>query len=167
MGDTVELGSNVDLIFDYNFPPSFSLANLKSKELEEARLNDIDIGVTVIPSGFSARNQDGSRWYKTAQFKDGNLIEQVRFEFYAAESIPLQLGSNNNSDAQEAVCGFHIVLDVMGLVINSFFLPVKLVESLPNNVPSAIYHPLVLDLDNLNKRISRFKENFGLASDHA
>jgi chaperonin GroEL len=130
-GDLVEYGADVDLIFDYDTPPPEALAEIESLDLEQARDTDTTFGISVVPRGFTFRDQ---QWHKVGHFHGGRLVEEVRFrlravhaeEIVEAEDAPRE-ADNGNSEFRT---GFYISFSFKGYVQCTFPLAVRLVHSI-------------------------------------
>lgn len=140
-GRLVRYGADVDLIFEYAFPPAVGVIGTveRGEKLEEVRRAMTPLGVFVAPVGFSFRDE-GDAGFRVMNFYDGGArSDKLRFELRAAASHA----------PPEA--GFHVVFEVQGSVIYQFFLPVRLVPDLPEpGGEEAELPPLLLDLDRFD-----------------
>jgi chaperonin GroEL len=133
VGDKVQLGSDVDLVFNYSIPGLTALAELKGKELENVLQQDLDLGIAITPKGFTFRDET---WHRVASFYHGKLKTPIRFR--------LKAGRKQIDDA-----GFYITLDVQGYVIYQFHLGVELVTSTEGLKPKHFKREIDLDLNKL------------------
>jgi hypothetical protein len=127
-GNVVKYNSNVDLIFNYDVPEDEALATIQGQGLNWVKEQDLDLGISVTPKGFSFRD---NRWYQVAEFRDGELKEPIRFF--------LKASNQESSDA-----GFYISFDVDGYILYQFHLSVELVRSVESGGKSS---PLRQDLN--------------------
>lgn len=165
-GDIVKFGTDVNLIFDYEIPPTEALAWVSGEKLEKVRRSDADLGITVIPKGFAFREKERGPWHKVARFREGHLLQKVRFELRAIDA-PLDLTGNDNTQATNSadiaafpnkpVYGFYIAFDIRGHTLHEFFLSVRLVPSLMNIPSEALITHKALEID-LDKFLKRAKE---------
>jgi hypothetical protein len=128
-GDAVVVGSDVDLVFEYSVPRADALTVVDGWKLREAASRDLDLGVTILPRGFTWREEV---WTALASFRGGQLLAPVRFA--------LRAGARRIEDA-----GFHVSLDVDGCPLYQFFIRVRLVPALEPD--DALYTPVAFDLD--------------------
>jgi hypothetical protein len=133
VGDKVQLGSDVDLVFNYSIPGLTALAELKGKELERVLQQDLDLGIAITAKGFTFRDET---WHRVASFHQGKLKNPIRFL--------LKAGRKEIDDA-----GFYVTLDVQGYVIYQFHLGVELVASTENLKPKHFRREIDLDLGKL------------------
>jgi len=133
VGDKVQLGSDVDLVFNYSIPDVTALAEFKGKELEQVLRQDLDLGIAITPKGFTFRDET---WHRVASFYQGKLKNPIRFL--------LRAGRKEIDDA-----GFYITLDVQGYVIYQFHLGVELVASTEGLKPKHSWREIDLDLGKL------------------
>lgn len=132
-GNAVRCGTDADLIFNYDPPPPEALATLKARDVEEVRRQGGELGVGVIPVGFTLRE---GPWHQTATFENGRIKEPLSFKLRASE-VP-------HDDAL-----LHIIFDKKGRVIYEFDLSVRCVTDLSSTSPFGERRPLDLDLDEL------------------
>jgi hypothetical protein len=133
-GNCVVLGSDVDLVFKYDFPSQDILVEVLGEKLNRIRKQNVDLGIAVVGKGFSFSDPDKT-WYKKAKFREGRMVEPVRFNLKAADE-PV-----NGS-------GFYISFDVRGYVLYQFHLAVHLVsKDAIKNIVSSARRVLDLDLD--------------------
>lgn len=150
-GDAVQFGTDVDLIFNFAVPPVSVLALMRGEGLERVRRSDADLGISVIPKGFSFRDADAD-WYKVASFRGGNLKEPVRFLLRARDeeqkkSAQAEDAADDPNSLPVLKTGFHIIFDMNGVKLYDFPIPVRLVRSLDEVGEAATRRPLMLDLD--------------------
>lgn len=152
LGRQIVYGTKVDLVFSYGIPPSTSVVDIEGKDLEEARLSDDgELGISVIPMGLVYCNKDKPEWYKVAKFNKGEMLKDLRFNFCAL---------NNPDELKNQTCGFNIRIDTRGLLVHAFFLKVKLVEDINENIEKEFERPIHLDLDSIKKRAENFESQF-------
>jgi Leucine-rich repeat (LRR) protein len=142
-GTQVKCDTAVDVVFGCGEPPPLTtLAKLAGKKLQKAILESADLGITLIPRGFTFR--DGS-FFKIAKFRQKKLEEPIRFLLQAnAKPVP---------DANLYFC-----FDRGGIILYEFNLAVAVVMSLDTAPSAAQGLPLNLDLDEvLNEQIEEGK----------
>jgi hypothetical protein len=159
-GNTVQKGSEVDLVFDYAVPKIDSDIIIKGKELNKARETDATLGLMVSPRGFTFKDEKESG-YRQIQFKDGYLADgTVRFHLKAFDLISYQrafvdsdseIKETNQEEFENPIysTGFHVAFDVNSVQVYRFFLPVKLVDKITEK--DRLVQPLSFDLDKLNE----------------
>ncbi|HEX7773422.1 MAG TPA: hypothetical protein VF435_13445, partial [Pyrinomonadaceae bacterium] len=117
-GNVVEFGADVDLVFDYGAFTDKAIGTVTGTPIDKARETDSEFGISVIPIGFKFRKTD-KRWYKVARFRDGKLLEQVRFLLQAPKQA-----------TTESDTGFQVTFYFLGHAQYSFSIPTRLVRSL-------------------------------------
>ncbi|HEY6801948.1 MAG TPA: chaperonin GroEL [Pyrinomonadaceae bacterium] len=147
VGDKVEFGSNVDLVFNYSIPSETTLAELKGKELDRVLKEDLDLGISITPKGFIFRDDT---WHRIASFRQGKLQKSIRFL--------LQAGRKRSDDA-----GFYVTFDVQGYVIYQFHLSVELVTSTAGLQAGSFKRTIDLDLGQLLVEKKTAAEALGIA----
>jgi chaperonin GroEL len=133
VGDKVQLGSDVDLVFNYSIPDLTAFAELKGKELQRVLQQDLDLGIAITAKGFTFRDET---WHRVASFYQGKLKNPIRFL--------LRAGRKEIDDA-----GFYVTLDVQGYVIYQFHLGVELVASTEGLKPKHFRREIDLELGKL------------------
>jgi chaperonin GroEL len=133
VGDRVERGSDVDLVFDYAIPGEKTFAQLKGKELDKVLAQNLDLGIAVTPKGFSFRNDV---WHQVASFHRGRLKKRLRFL--------LRASLEETSEA-----GFYVTFDIGGYIIYQFHLSITLVQSITSITPVPLQKELDLDLNKI------------------
>lgn len=167
-GNSVQKGSEIDLVFDYGIPEDNPVAFVRGKEIELIRGESLDktrntdsaVGLMVSPRGFTFTDENESG-YRKIHFKDGKIAEgAVRFHlkafdsksykkaFYAAD-WEIKETKRENLESPIYSTGFHIAFDVGGVQVYRFFLPVKLVGKITES--AGLVKPLSFDLDKLNE----------------
>jgi hypothetical protein len=121
LGDAVEYGAEVDLVFNYAVPPPEALVAFWGERFEKVLRGEAEVSITVIPEGFTFR--DGV-WLRTAKFSGGVLREPVRFYLQA---------SNVSVDDP----GFFVILSLYESVLYQFPISVRLVPRLDAAGPRA------------------------------
>jgi hypothetical protein len=167
-GNSVQKGSEIDLVFDYGIPEDNLVAFVKGKEIELIRGESLDkmrktdsaVGLMVSPRGFTFTDEKESG-YRQIHFKDGKFAEgAVSFHLKAFDSKSYRKAfsisdkeiKETNRDKPESLIystGFHIAFDVNGIQVYRFFLPVKLVSRITKK--ESLVQPLSFDLDKLNE----------------
>ncbi len=159
-GNSVQKGSDVDLVFDYAIPKGDSVVFIKGKEFDKARKTDAALGLMVSPRGFTFIDEKESG-YIQIHFKDGKFAGgAVRFHLKAFDSKSYkkafsvsdkEIKETNHEKFESPIysTGFHIAFDVNGVQVYRFFLPVKLVGKVIKN--DSLVQPLSFDLDKLNE----------------
>jgi chaperonin GroEL len=135
-GNVAEFGADVDLVFDYGALTEKAIGTVKGSPIDEARDTGAEFGISVIPIGFTFR-EDDKRWYKVARFSEGKLLEQVRFLLKAHEQAPI-----------ESETGLSVTFYFLGHAQYAFSIPIRLVRSLNEaaaTLPRA--QPIEIDLD--------------------
>jgi hypothetical protein len=133
VGDKVQLGSDVDLVFNYSIPDVTAFAELKGKELERVLRQDLDLGIAITAKGFTFRDET---WHRVASFYQGKLKNPIRFL--------LRAGRKEVDDP-----GFYVTLDVQGYVLYQFHLGVELVASTEGLKARHFRREIDLDLGKL------------------
>lgn len=151
-GNAVEFGTLVDLVFGYDVPPRDAAAIIYGNILNQARLNNLSLNITVIPVGFSFTDAPGNSYSRRISFKNGLMTEAARFRFRAAKRETLtEISEQNNREISykdKPETGFHIIFNVRGLTFEQLFLPVRLVDSIESDSQIRFdYEPLRFDLD--------------------
>ena len=135
-GDVVEFGADVDLVFDYGALTAKAIGTVKGTPIDQARETGAEFGISVIPVGFTFRKTD-KRWYKVARFRDGKLLEQIRFLLKAQKRV-----------TTEADTGLYVTFYFLGHAQYSFSIPIRLVRSLREAEGTlAPAHRIEIDLD--------------------
>jgi hypothetical protein len=135
-GDVVEFGADVDLVFDYGALTAKAIGTVKGTPIDQARETGAEFGISVIPVGFTFRKSD-KRWYKVARFRDGKLLEQIRFLLKAQKQA-----------TTEADTGLYVTFYFLGHAQYSFSIPIRLVRSLREAEGTlAPAHRIEIDLD--------------------
>ncbi len=122
-GDAVEFGADVDLVFDYGKLTEEALGGVKGSALNEAIKTGTEFGISVIPIGLSFRKTDD--WYKVGRFKEGKLIEQIRFRLKAHDEKTLVADNTGKAET-----GLVVTFYFLGHAQYSFPIPIRLVKSL-------------------------------------
>jgi hypothetical protein len=152
-GDAVEFGTLVHLVFDYDVPPDLSAALLRGGLPEKARQENLQLGLTIVPVGFSFEDQPESSNSRVVEFENGEIIKKARFKFRAAsrevfEGIRKNQNPHNKFAPTES--GFYIIFNIKGLTVEQFFLPIRLVDSIEADIETqTAYVPQMFDLDEL------------------
>ena len=115
-GNVVEFGAEADLVFDYGALTEKAIGTVKGTPIDKARETGAEFGISVIPVGFTFRRFD-KRWYKIARFRDGKLLEQIRFLLKAGDQATTE-------------SGFNVTFYFLGHAQYSFSIPITLVRSL-------------------------------------
>ncbi|MBV9958266.1 MAG: CHAT domain-containing protein [Acidobacteria bacterium] len=133
-GERVKCESEVDLVFNYGVASNNALAIIKqAEELDKARQQNGELGLSVIPTGFTFRDE---AWFRKIKFVEGNLEAPVSFKL-RADAQPVK-----NS-------GFYIIFDRNGFVLYEFHLKVELVSALDEPALVSARVPVNLNLDEL------------------
>jgi hypothetical protein len=159
-GNTVQKGSEVELVFDYAVPTVDAFIKLIGKELEKAREKDLTLGLMMSPRGFWFTDEKESG-FRQINFKNGRIIDgAVSFHLKAFDSKTYEkaftisddekIENKNKEDAAPIYAtGFHIAFDVNGVQVYRFFLSVMLVGKITEH--ERLGQPPTLDLDMLNE----------------
>ncbi len=158
-GNAVEYGSDVDLIFNYARVEREVIAVLEGGGLELARTTSADLGITVIPRGFTFREED-PKWYKVARFRGGRMEEPVRFKLRAAsedltaKTVDPQPASKDAPPRLKT--GVQIIFELDGVTLYQFALAIRLVRSIADVEKSKRPGPpIVLNLDKSVERAQK------------
>jgi hypothetical protein len=117
-GTQVILGSEFDLVFNYEELPLDALAEIYGERLEKLlKLETAGIEITILPQG-GLRLKNDRAGFGRANFAKGRLSQPVRFTLTAPPEAP-------DTDA-----GIHISLSLNGLRLRAFFLDIHLVKEL-------------------------------------
>ena len=146
IGNVVEFGADVDLVFDYGALTDRAMGIVTGTPIDKARETGSEFGISVIPIGFKFRKAD-KRWYKVARFRGGKLLEQIRFLLKAHDKA-----------TTEADTGLCVTFYFLGHAQYSFSIPILLVRSLHDaaaTLPRA--RRISIDLDK-HIRAARFGE---------
>lgn len=170
-GDAVQFGTNIDLLFNYAALDREVLAVMQGRELERARKTNADLGITVIPKGFSFRSGD-SEWYKVARFRGGRLEKPVRFLLRAIEEEDADKAPGVEMTAEQSLpvlrTGFQIIFEMNGITLYHFPLAVRLVRSIAEvEEPVQPRPPLMLNLDKAVARVEKALEVIKKATEAA
>jgi len=156
LGNFVQYGTNVTLIFNYGVPTEAVAAILNATKLDRARESKAILGITIGPVGFTFREENDSS-YRQMRFYEGSTVsDQVRFALRAMdepmprnflEKVPVA------GDAPSLLKpGFHIIFDVRGYILYQFFLEVHLVSTLLDlKHQTRLMSPIELNLDELGQ----------------
>lgn len=111
-GDAMLVHSDADLVFSYDVPPVSVLALAESPGLDQARNTNVDITIRLTPrqnisviGGFTG----------VAQFRNGRLLEPVRFRIKAGELAPV-------------IGLIHVDFAVKGETVHQMELSIRVVE---------------------------------------
>ncbi|MBI3797522.1 MAG: winged helix-turn-helix domain-containing protein [Deltaproteobacteria bacterium] len=133
-GNTIQCGALADLIFNYGGLSSETIAKLAAKKLNQLREVNGELGVLVIPRGFTFFDDV---WRCTVKFHEGKLEKPAEFHLKAT-----------NKPTEDA--GVHVLFDTQGCILYEFDIPLRVVESIADMVDSSFAHtPLELDLDEI------------------
>jgi len=146
-GNVVEFGADVDLVFDYGALIDRALGTVTGSAIDEARETGAEFGISVSPVGFTFREVN-KPWYKVAQFRDGKLLEEIRFLLKA-----------NQQATTATETGLYVTFYFLGHAQYSFPIPIRLVRSLNDaeaTLPRA--QPIEIDLDKHLKAAMRGEE---------
>jgi len=158
----VQFGTNVDLVFNYALVDRAVVAVVRGADLDRARLTDANLGITVIPKGFTFREED-SDWYKVARFRRGRLEKTVSFKLRAIDEAAAEMVGDPEVVAEDALpilkTGFQIIFEINGVTLYNFPLAVRLVASIAaDKATKTTRPPLVLDLDKSAQRARKALE---------
>lgn len=122
-GQACVVDGDVDLVFFLGEVRAGALARLEGECLEAARRRGGHLGVMVVPMGFDLRADCPCR--QTAQLVAGGMDGEIRFQ--------LKAGPMPGNDA-----GTWVYLDLDGVALGSFFLPIPIVtaDSAPVSLPA-------------------------------
>jgi chaperonin GroEL len=144
-GNIVEYGTDVDLVFNYGELTKEALANVKGKRIRRALETGEGFGISVIPRGFTFRNEDG--WYKTGRFENGKLTKPVRF-LLRANLAEDHDQSDADGEIHDLDTGFLITFHFKGSAQYAFSIPVHLTHSLADEKePGEAAVTFEIDLD--------------------
>lgn len=133
-GNAVQCGALANLSFDYGGLSSATIAKLVAKKLQQLREVNGELGVSVIPRGFSLTDDI---WRCTVKFHEGKVEKPAEFHLQAVDKP--------NPDA-----GVHVFFDTQGCLLYEFDIPLRVVESVADSMNSSFTHtPLELDLDEI------------------
>jgi hypothetical protein len=132
LGNVVQCGSEVDLVFNYGIPQQGAFATVHGSKLKKLQRQNLDFGISIMPRGFRLRDDV---WYQQASFREGKLTAPIRFALKADDKV-----------LHEA--GFHVVFSQTGCVLYAFFLAVTLTEDSIDKT-GVVLSPLDLDLDHM------------------
>jgi hypothetical protein len=138
-GNQVQYGADVDLVFSYDSLISGALAMVSGKKLQEIVTEEAELGVAIIPRGFSIR--DG-RWRQRAKFQNEKLTAPLRFQ--------LKASATEMDDA-----GVQVLFDRAGSPLYEFFLPITLTENPGASQASPNSDAIDLDLDEVKRAADR------------
>ena len=144
IGNHVEYGAHVDLIFDYGDLRERALGVATGSSLDEARSTGDEFGISVMPKNFSFR--EDSPWYQVRRFENQKLNKPFRFLLKAStDDSESQYDKSNISPFHT---GFYVTFYFMGHAQYSFTIPIVLVESLADvTAISEPRHLIQIDLD--------------------
>lgn len=122
-GQACVVDGDVDLVFFLGEVRAGALARLEGECLEAARRRGGHLGVMVVPMGFDLRAD--SPCHQTAQLVAGGMDGEIRFQ--------LKAGPMPGNEA-----GTWAYLDLDGVALGSFFLPIPIVtaDSAPVSLPA-------------------------------
>lgn len=146
--DVVEYGAEVDLVFDYGALTDKALGTVKGSPVDEALETGAEFGISVIPKGFSFRKAD-KLWHKVGRFRDGKLIEQLRFllKAHGAKTLATENKLHGGATTQLET-GLYVSFYFLGHAQYSFPIPIRLVRSLSEaDVTLRPRHRIEIDLD--------------------
>ncbi len=112
-GQQVRRNGNVDLVFKYDMPTAATIATLSGNALDSARQQNADLHVVVLPRGFDYRTPN---WRQKAEFRDGKLVEALRFQLTAGNAPVERSGAD-------------ILFSRNGSPLYEFFLPIEIVTA--------------------------------------